>query len=164
MRFFKLDENHQVVECSKSEARAWEDKDNCSVGWSKNEDGIKVSTIFRGGQRSYTADEQPVFESMVFGGCLDGVQEFYPTWEEAVAGHKALCEKAFAPETPAEPPPHILALEGEEAKAAVKELYGALAIAISDMHNTCMSAAGPRTLIFMKKSEFLRSAFPDLEN
>lgn len=53
---------------------------------------IRVSTVFLGYDHGWHGT--PVlFETMVFGGPLDGEQERYHTWEEAEAGHKIMLEK-----------------------------------------------------------------------
>lgn len=55
--------------------------------------GATVSTVFLGIDHQF-GDGQPVlFETMVFGGTLDGEQERYYTREEAVAGHEIIVAK-----------------------------------------------------------------------
>lgn len=50
--------------------------------------GIRVSTVFLGIDHSFGESGPPiVFETMVFGGPLDQVQERYATYEEAFNGH-----------------------------------------------------------------------------
>ena len=49
---------------------------------------VRVSTVFLGLEHNFGASGPPiVFETMVFGGKLDGVQERYCTWEQAEKGH-----------------------------------------------------------------------------
>lgn len=61
---------------------------------------VAVSTVFLGIDLSFDAflgtdlsegGSPLLFESMVFGGKLDGVQRRYATWDEAAAGHALLC-------------------------------------------------------------------------
>jgi len=49
---------------------------------------IKVSTVFLGLDHQYGDGPPLIFETMVFGGELDGQMERYSTWEEAETGHK----------------------------------------------------------------------------
>lgn len=58
---------------------------------------ISVSTVFLGLDHNYGPPEDgPIlFETMVFGGCLHDTQHRYRTWEEAVAGHKKMAQKAL---------------------------------------------------------------------
>lgn len=57
----------------------------------------RVSTVFLGTDHSFVEGEPPVlFETMVFGGPLDGEQERYYTWDLAEAGHRKMVEKVKA--------------------------------------------------------------------
>ena len=58
-----------------------------------DEDGVDVSTVFLGTDHGWGQGTPLLFETMVFGGELDGEQERYSTWEEAEAGHKAMVER-----------------------------------------------------------------------
>lgn len=52
---------------------------------------VIVSTVFLGLDHRRGADGPPIlFETMVFGGALNGEQERYSTWEEAQTGHDAM--------------------------------------------------------------------------
>ena len=58
-------------------------------------DPVTVSTVFLGVDHNWANDGPPlVFESLVFGGPLNGQMYRYSTWEEAAAGHKILTEEA----------------------------------------------------------------------
>ena len=50
----------------------------------------KVSTVFLGMNHAWDDGPPLIFETMVFGGPLDGEQEQYSTEEQAVAGHAAM--------------------------------------------------------------------------
>jgi len=54
---------------------------------------VRVSTVFLGLDHSFGGGAPLLFETMVFGGPLDGEQERYHTWDEAEAGHKLMIEK-----------------------------------------------------------------------
>ena len=62
------------------------------VGQTKTDSGL-VSTIFLGLDHRTTEDKPVLFESMVFGGPLDGQLVRYQTWRDAELGHKALVIK-----------------------------------------------------------------------
>lgn len=64
------------------------------VAWSGTDDGVNVSTVFLTIDHAFGNEPPILFESMIFGGEHDGDQDRYHTWDEAVAGHKAMCEKA----------------------------------------------------------------------
>lgn len=56
---------------------------------------VRVSTIFLGLDHRFGDGKPLLFETMVFGGLLNGSQERYSTIEEAQKGHKKYCKKAF---------------------------------------------------------------------
>jgi hypothetical protein len=52
---------------------------------------VEVSTVWLGLNHNFGLDGPPlIFESMVFGGILDGEQCRYPNWNAALAGHDQL--------------------------------------------------------------------------
>lgn len=54
----------------------------------------QISTVFLGLDHNYRRKGAPVlFETMVFGGDLDGEMVRYCTWDEAEAGHKRMVER-----------------------------------------------------------------------
>jgi hypothetical protein len=56
--------------------------------------GADVSTVFLGLDHSFGRNSQPmIFETMVFGGPLDGEQERCSTWAQAEAMHAAMVER-----------------------------------------------------------------------
>lgn len=57
-----------------------------------------VSTIFLGIDHSFGGDRPLLFETMVFGGPLDGEQKRCSTWEQAEAMHHTTCERVKAAE------------------------------------------------------------------
>lgn len=75
-------------------ARWFEDADRHVA--TTNVGGAKVSTVFLGLDHSceWRGEATPIlFETMVFGGPLDGEETRYSTWEEAEKGHKRMVEK-----------------------------------------------------------------------
>lgn len=58
----------------------------------------KVSTVFLGLDHSFGARGAPLlFETMVFGGAMDGEMDRYATWDEAEAGHAAMVARVLEP-------------------------------------------------------------------
>jgi hypothetical protein len=55
-----------------------------------------VSTVFLGRDHSFGGGAPLLFETMVFGGPLDGEEDRYSTWDEAEAGHAAMVERVKA--------------------------------------------------------------------
>lgn len=57
-------------------------------------DGTKVSTVFLGLDHSFGDGPPLLFETMTFAPGDSGEEcERYTTWDEAVAGHAAMCER-----------------------------------------------------------------------
>jgi len=54
---------------------------------------VKISTVFLGLNHNWGSGPPLLFETMVFGGELDGEQERYSTWDEAEKGHKRMVER-----------------------------------------------------------------------
>jgi hypothetical protein len=95
-----LDKDGQPVPCDDllewgrwmetAERRVAQDKDE------QDEHGLKicVSTIFLGVDHRHWGDGPPIlWETMVFGGVLDGAQERYTSLEEALVGHQEMCAR-----------------------------------------------------------------------
>ncbi len=57
---------------------------------------VDVSTVFLGLDHGYGDGPPVLFETMVFGGPLDGEQVRYKTWEQAEAGHTAMVQTVQA--------------------------------------------------------------------
>lgn len=55
--------------------------------------GSRVSTVFLGLDHQFGKGLPLLFETLVFDGKLDGEMDRYSTWDEAVAGHKAMVER-----------------------------------------------------------------------
>lgn len=62
-------------------------------------DDVLVSTVFLGIDHSFIGDGPPVlWETLVFGGEHDGEMSRYTSYEEALEGHRLMCEVVFAGE------------------------------------------------------------------
>lgn len=69
---------------------------NRIVAFSKLFDGTEISTVWLGLDHSFLPSESPkIFETMVFSDRkdLDGYMERYSTEQEAIDGHKKICEE-----------------------------------------------------------------------
>jgi len=53
----------------------------------------EISTVFLGLDLQYGKGKPLIFETMIFGGKLDGEADRYSTWEEAEKGHKKMIEE-----------------------------------------------------------------------
>jgi len=53
----------------------------------------KVSTVFLGLDHNMLGERKDLFETMVFGGKLNGEQNRYSTWEEAECGHRKMVNR-----------------------------------------------------------------------
>jgi hypothetical protein len=86
---YVLDENEQPVECPVLEDwLRWIEHRDTQVEKTQINDDVFVSTIFLTINHRHAGDGPPiVFETMVFGGKLDGVQKRYCTVEDARKGH-----------------------------------------------------------------------------
>jgi len=56
--------------------------------------GSRISTVFLGLNYNWEENGKPLlFETLIFGGKLDGEMERYATWDEAETGHKATVKR-----------------------------------------------------------------------
>lgn len=55
---------------------------------------VRVSTVFLSLDHSFGQGPPLLFETMVFGGTMDGRQVRYSTWDEAEAGHARIVDAA----------------------------------------------------------------------
>src|SRR5687768_2382957 len=73
-------------------ARWWQGTDR-RVAVTEVSDDVRVSTVFLGSDHNWIGGEPILWETLVFGGELDGEMERYSTVEEAVEGHEKVVEK-----------------------------------------------------------------------
>ena len=57
---------------------------------------VRISTVFLGLDHSFGEGPPLIFETLVFGGSLDGEMERCTTWEQAEAQHAAMCDRVRA--------------------------------------------------------------------
>ena len=90
--YFKLVDKEVVPTTDVEEA--FGKKVNRRVAFTKVRD-VDVSTIFLGIDHGYGEEKRKplIFETLVFGGDMDGVMERYYTYKEAVIGHAIICER-----------------------------------------------------------------------
>ena len=96
--FYVMDAEHNIrcVDTMDEWAQYYE-ADYRQIDMSGNEN-IFVSTIFLGLNHNWGEDRETnpiLFETMVFGGHLDGDQYRWYTYNEAMAGHKEVVTRAF---------------------------------------------------------------------
>jgi hypothetical protein len=94
MKYYMLDDDHGIVATDDfMEWAKWFEKiDRRRVGRDEFGD-VSVSTVFLGVDYGFGGGPPILFETMVFGGALDGEIERYSTWDEAVEGHKKMIER-----------------------------------------------------------------------
>lgn len=74
-------------------ARWFENADSRRVASDRVCEEAEVSTVFLGLDHGYGEGAPLLFETLVFGGALDGEMERYSTWDEAERGHQAMVER-----------------------------------------------------------------------
>jgi hypothetical protein len=55
--------------------------------------GVRISTVFLGMDHSFNDGKPILFETMVFGGDLNGEMDRCSTWDEAVAMHETMVKR-----------------------------------------------------------------------
>jgi hypothetical protein len=88
------DEDRAVIPVAS--VREWasffEDQERRRVEWTDIGRDIQVSTVFLGLDHRYSGEGPPlVFETLVFGGPLDGEIRRCSTWAEAKMQHRTVC-------------------------------------------------------------------------
>lgn len=73
----------------------WFETANRIVGRTYIDKDIKISTVFLSLDHSFEGEKPLLFETLVFGGELDGERVRYSTWEEAEKGHEIMVKKAL---------------------------------------------------------------------
>jgi hypothetical protein len=99
MKLYILDsENRPVKARNLVEWGQWfEISQNRFVGSTQVNSRITVSTVFLGIDHRHFGNGPPLlFETMVFGGVLDGHMWRYASWDDAATGHAATVKKVRA--------------------------------------------------------------------
>ena len=92
-RYYILDGKRAVAAGLMVWARWYETADRKVANTERK--GIRVSTVFLGLDHGWGEGPPQIFETLVFGGEHDGDMDRYATWEEAEAGHAAMCAKVW---------------------------------------------------------------------
>jgi len=104
-RFYRLLPDHSVEliadgysdEALEEWGRAFENDDTRRVAFDELAPGITVSTIFLGLDHNHFGKGPPLlFETMTFDDYDGGEQYRYSTWDQAVEGHRLVCENLKA--------------------------------------------------------------------
>lgn len=86
--YYILDDKRQIVPCN--DFSVLSKYMGMSVG-RVSHNGVEVSTVFMAMEHGRDLRGRPIlFETMVFGGPRDGLQQRYCTWQEAEAGHESM--------------------------------------------------------------------------
>ena len=86
-------DGHTTIRCDSllTFVRFFDNCNNRRVALTQMSKDSEVSTVFLGLNHQWGDGPPLLFETMVFGGELDGEQERYSTWEEAIEGHENMC-------------------------------------------------------------------------
>jgi hypothetical protein len=99
MTMYMLDEHGEPVPVDDIEIWGrWWQQANRIVAQDKDEAagaaGVMVSTVFLGLDHNFSTSGPPVlWETLVFGGPLDGEMDRYTSRAAALAGHQAMCRR-----------------------------------------------------------------------
>src|SRR5262245_16039881 len=93
-RWYILDHEHQPVPVDMMTWAQWFARLESRHVADDRIGDIRISTVFMGLDHSYYDDDPPlIFETMIFGGELDGHMWRYSTWDDAEIGHKMAVKK-----------------------------------------------------------------------
>ena len=94
MKLYTFDQKTGRVEETTDFVKAFEsDRSVAETRLGAGSSRTRVSTVFLALDHRYSGDGPPIlFETMVFGGPCDGLQERYCTLQEAQEGHEAMVE------------------------------------------------------------------------
>jgi hypothetical protein len=96
-RHYILDADNHAVEVDFMTWAIWFEDGNRTVGYTQINSEILVSTVFLGLDHRFAGSGPPIlFETMVFGGPLDGDGSRYSSYDDAEIGHRMMVAKARA--------------------------------------------------------------------
>ena len=98
-RWYILDRQNRVVPVDMLTWAHWLESANKhrQVNRTTISQDVFVSTVFIGLDHRFSGDGPPlIFETLIFGGPLDGEMWRYSSWDDAETGHKAAVRKARA--------------------------------------------------------------------
>lgn len=90
-KYYILD-GYKAVRAGASRWARWSETADRAVDSTQVGTG-RVSTVFLGLNQNFDDGPPLLFETMVFGGTLDGEMERYTTWGEAQQGHARMVER-----------------------------------------------------------------------
>lgn len=97
--FYALDAENRPYEVNSIfEWATWFEDANRIVDYTQITSEVTVSTVFLGLDHRFPPDTGPplLFETLIFGGELDGDGNRYSSWDDAETGHKAFVRIARA--------------------------------------------------------------------
>lgn len=101
--YYILDKNKNLVKTTPEKAfMFWEKSEERIVAKTEFKNNVVLSTVFLCIDHNFNQSSPLLFESLWFGGVLDGEIRRYHTWDEALAGHENwidLYERATVRET-----------------------------------------------------------------
>ncbi len=74
-------------------ARSFEDIEARQIAIDVLDGAVTISTVFLGLDHGFGGGRPVLFETLVFGGPLDGEMDRYCTYDEAEAGHTAMLQR-----------------------------------------------------------------------
>lgn len=99
-RLYVLDKNKRLRRATTKQWMRWfvQSGGSVRIGMTRISPRVGVSTVFLGiDRRLFGIGRRPlVYETMIFGGPLNGEQGRYSSWDDAEAGHRAAVRKARA--------------------------------------------------------------------
>jgi hypothetical protein len=96
-RHYILDADNHAVEVNFLTWAIWFEDADRRVGYTQITSHVEVSTIFLGLDHRHLGDGPPIlFETMVFGGPLDGDGGRYSSYDDAEVGHRMMVAKVRA--------------------------------------------------------------------
>ena len=90
--WYILDESHNPQPATIEQWSKWSTAEAKRVARDEVGDS-SISTVFLGLDHSFEGGWPLLFETMVFGGHLDGEMDRYYTWKEALEGHKQMVDR-----------------------------------------------------------------------
>lgn len=93
MPFYLLAGTEVVSTDDMREWAHWFERTDRHIAATEVAEGVRVSTVFLGVDHGWGDTAPVLFETMVFGGLLDGEIERYTTYHAAEQGHEAMIER-----------------------------------------------------------------------
>jgi hypothetical protein len=95
--YYILDADNHAVKVDMWTWAQWFETANRGVGYTEITSEIRVSTVFLGFDHRFWGKGPPIlFETLIFGGPLDGEGDRYSSHDDAETGHAMFVKKARA--------------------------------------------------------------------